>query len=185
MNVITLLSLIESFDFRGVSFVSIRNYTSDQSENTELQNTLINVGTSYENMKKEDLITLQNANPAELVTENFGQALIEQAIKEKIESIVNPSKRRSQGQKEAYIPLNEQKTLLYSKESKCVSIRGEVVSKRVVVEGEFKETNSKPITLAKRHIEKALKLRTAKIRTYKIDNILASVRVNGNEIEIG
>lgn len=180
----TFFRLIESFDFNGVSFVSLRGYSSDKSGNTEICDVLINVGVSYANMKKSDLAVLQSASAADLANDNFGQAIIEQAIAEKIQSIVSPSEARSNGQKEAYINLNASGTLKYCKETKSVIISGTVVKKTIIKAGEYKEVKSRPLTLAKKHLDKVLDLKLAKIRYYKISNITANVKVSGNTIEI-
>ncbi len=184
MTTTTLFKLIENFDFNGVSFVSIKAYCSDTSGNSEVADVLINVGGSYANMKAADLRTLQGANAKELATIDFGQALIEQALAEKIQSIVAPNVARSNGQKDAYINLNMSGTLKYCKATGNVMISGNVVRKKVIVEGVYKEVKSKPLTLAKKHIDKALDLKMAKIRYYSLKNILAKVNVNGDTIEI-
>jgi hypothetical protein len=184
MNTTTLYDLFLNFDFKGVSFVSIKGYCSDSSENSEIADVLINVGASYANMKASDLETLQSAKATELVTENFGIGLIEQALTEKIQSIVKPSENHSNGQKEAYVNLNSTGTLKLCKENKNVLISGVVVRKTVIREGIFKEVKSRPLTLAKKHIEKTLDLKTSKIRYYKISNIVNSVKVSGNTIII-
>lgn len=180
----TLFSLIDNFDFNGVSFVSIKNYCSDKSGNSEVADIVINVGASYENMKISDLEVLKKADVSKLVTENFGQALLEQAIAEKIQSISAPNVNRSNGQKDAYIKLNSNGTLKYCKETKNVMISGVVVRKNVIIKGEFKEVKSKPLTLAKKYLDNVLDLKLAKIRYYKISNIIANVKVSGNTIEI-
>ncbi len=184
MEATTLLQLIESFDFSGVSFISIKGYNSDKSDNSEIADVVINVGASYANMKKADLAVLKAAKANKLVNENFGQAIIEQAIAEKIQSIENPSESRSNAQKEAYINLNASGTLKYCKETKNILISGTVIKKTVIVEGVFKSVNSRPLTLAKKHLDKVLDLKLAKIRYYKISNILANVKVSGDTIEI-
>ena len=94
MKTKTFFDLIENFDFNGVSFVSIKGYCSDKSENSEIADVLINVGASYSNMKSADLETLQSASAKDLVNDNFGLALIEQALAEKIASIVKPNEKR-------------------------------------------------------------------------------------------
>jgi hypothetical protein len=185
MKAETILDLISGFNFNGVSFVSIKSYCSDSSSNSEVADVLINVGASYANMKAKDLEVLKSANARELVSENFGLALIEQAIAEKIASIETPSVARSNGQKDAYINLNEKGTLKFCKETKSIMISGTVVTKKVLISGVYKEVNSKPLTLAKKHLDKMLDLRLAKIRYYKISNILSEVRVKGDTIEIG
>ena len=177
--------LAEGFDFNGVSFVSIKGYCSDQSANTEVADILINVGSSYANMKEADLATLKAANASELANDNFGVALIQEAIDEKIKSILAPSKARSEAQTEAYVALNKKGTLKLCKETRSIVIAGTVVRKTVIVEGAYKEVKSKPLTLAKKYLDKALNLKMAKLRNYKLSNIIQSVKVNGDTIEIG
>lgn len=184
MTTTTIFALLESFDFNGVSFISIKGYCSDKSGNSEVADVLINIGASYANMKLSDLETLRGAKAGELANENFGIALIQQAIDEKIKSIESPSVARSQGQTEAYINLNKSGTLKFCKETKNLMISGTVVRKTIKKEGEYKEVKSRPLTLAKKHIDKVLDLKLAKIRYYKLTNILANVKVNGNTIEI-
>jgi len=184
MKTKTFFDLIENFDFNGVSFVSIKGYCSDKSENSEIADVLINVGASYGNMKSADLETLQGASAKNFVNENFGLAIIEQALNEKINSIVKPNENRSSGQKEAFINLNASGTIKFCKETKNVLISGVVIRKTVIKTGEYKEVKSRPLTLAKKYIDKVLDLKLAKIRYYKISNITANVRVNGNTVEI-
>ena len=50
-----LIDLFKNFNFKGVSFVSLKGYSSDKSGNSEVADVLINVGTSYANMKKADI----------------------------------------------------------------------------------------------------------------------------------
>lgn len=56
-----------------------------------------------------------------------------------------------------------------------------VQSKQVLEEGTYKQVNSRPLTLAKRAIEK--QLRRGKVRQFRIPNI-ASARLNGETLEL-
>ncbi len=184
MKAKTLLNLVRNFDFNGVSFISIKGYCSDKSENSEVADVFINIGTSYEKAKKSDFDTLKHANAKELANAEFDAKIIEEAIREKLLSNVRPSETRSQGQRDAYISLNKSNTLKYCKETESVVIFGAVVRKTVRIPGIYKETKSRPLTLAKKHIEEVLDLKTSKFRNYKLSNIAISVKVNGNTIEI-
>jgi hypothetical protein len=178
----TLFNFLGKFNFKGVSFVSLKGYSSDKSENSEVADILINVGASYENMKKSDLETLQSAIASELANDNFGVELIQQAIDEKIKSIVSPNENRSKGQTDAHIVLNN--GIKYCKETESLLISGTIVRKTIIVEGVYKEVKSKPLTLAKKHLDKVLDLKLAKIRYYKISN-LTTAKINGEVIEFG
>ncbi len=177
-----LIDLFKNFNFKGVSFVSLKGYSSDKSGNSEVADVLINVGTSYANMKKADIETLKNAKVNNILSDNFGKSLLEEAIAEKLKSLTNPSENHSNGQKEAYINLNEQGTIKLCKETNSIIISGTVVRKTVIVKGEYKTVNSKPLTLAKKYVETALDLKTAKMRYYKLSNV-GAVKTNGDTIE--
>jgi len=181
-----LFNLLGSFNFGGVSFVSIKGYKSDKSDNTEVADVLINVGESYENKKASDLKTLLNAkeNIDSVDMGSFGKTLILEAIEAKIKSIVAPNENRSKGQTDAFIFLNEKGTLRFCSNTNNLLISGTVVRKTEIVKGEFKEVNSKPLTLAKNHLDKVLNLKMAKMRYYKISNA-SGLRVNGDTFEIG
>jgi hypothetical protein len=178
----TLFSLISKFNFDGVSFVSLKGYKSDKSDNTEVADHLINVGVTYESLKKKDLELLQNANAKELENENFGVAIIEQAIEELIKSIVSPNERRSTAQKESVIRLNN--GMQYCPNTDSLLIVGTEIRKTVIVKGEHKTVNSKPLTLAKKYVTKALNLPTSKIRRFSLKN-LSGAKVMGETFEIG
>jgi len=67
--------------------------------------------------------------------------------------------------------------------SRFLYIRGYVHAKTVLVEGVYPKVNSRPLTLAKKKINKNLK--RDKIRTFKINvNQLHLVKVNGLTLEI-
>jgi len=177
-------NLFESFNFDGVSFVSIKGYSSDKSENTEVADVLINVGVSYGNAKEKDLQTLKSAD-VDLLTiacRDFSREVIEQAVQEKIKSIESPSENRSKGQQDAYIFLNEQKTLKYCPNTNSVLIFAMRVRKTVIKEGVYKEVKSKELTLAKRAVDRVLDLRCAKFKQYKLSNITA-IKTSGDTIE--
>lgn len=177
--------LLASFNFNGVSFVGLRGYTSNKSDNTEVADIRINVGVTYAKAKETDLTTLTGAKKvaASLATAEFNEALILQAIDEKIKSIVAPNENRSNGQKEAYIILTANGSLKYCPETDNLLIWGKVISKNVLVKGEYKKVTSKPITLAKRYLDKVLDLDMAKFRQYIVTNT-TSLKIRGEEFEI-
>ena len=181
METSNLYKLISKFNFNGVSFVSLKNYSSDKSENTEVADILINVGVSYVNMKQSDIETLKNAREIDLITDSFDMELIKEAIKSKLESLTNPNENRSKGQTENLVHLNN--GIVYAPNTDNLLISGVVVRKTVLKSGIYKEVKSKPLTLAKKHIEKMLDLKTSKIRYYKLSN-LGTCRVSGDTFEI-
>lgn len=178
-----LFNLISKFNFSGVSFVSLKKYSSDKSDNTEVADILINVGISYEKLKADDLEVLKacKKSVSSFVTENFGIAILEQAIDEKIQSILKPNENRSNGQIEAFTVLNNGMKFCHNTNS--LLINGSIVRKTVIVKGEFKEVKSRPLTLAKKYLDKVLDLKLAKLRYYKLTN-LGEVKVSGDTFEI-
>ena len=174
--------LLSSFNFAGVSFVSIKGYSSDKSDNTEVSDILLNVGQSIENSKKADLKTLQDADLKPFVTDLLTLDVLELARAEKIQSIVAPDANRSNGQKEAYITISS--GLKFCKNTESLLIQGFQVRKTVIRKGEFKAVKSSAKTLAKKHLDKVLDLKMAKFKYLKITNITASLRVNGDTFEI-
>ncbi len=175
--------LLAKFNFSGVAFVSLKNYSSDKSDNTEVADILINVGITYEKLKADDLETLKacKRSIASFVNENFGIAILEQAVDEKIKSIESPNENRSNGQIEAFTILNNGMKYCHATDNLLIS--GVVVRKTVRVEGEYKEVKSRPLTLAKKYLDKVLDLKMAKMRYYKLSN-LGTVRVNGDTFEV-
>lgn len=66
-------------------------------------------------------------------------------------------------------------------ENGTVSITGLVEDKQVITKGVYKEVNSKPLTLAKKEIEKGLK--SSRFRRYLLHNV-SRAAMNGEVLEI-
>lgn len=178
-----LFNILSSFNFAGVSFVNIKGYCSDKSGNSEIADTLMNVGASIENAKAKDLEDLKNANLLELVNDDFDLETLELARAEKMQSIVKPNENRSNGQKDAFMPLCNGVKFCLATES--IIINGFRVRKTIIRKGEFKAVKSSKKTLAKKYLDKVLDLRMAKFRYMKLSNILGEIKVNGDTLEIG
>lgn len=181
METTTLMNLVRKFNFDGVSFVSIKGYTKS---NGEVSDVIVNIGGSYKNMQAHDLVKLQEASANELVNDNFNLSLIESALAERIQSIVAPNERISKAQKDAYISLNKQHTILYCENTGNINISGVAIKKTIITEGVYKPTKSGAIVLAKKYIGKVLNLSTDKVRKYTITNIERTVTVRGETIEL-
>lgn len=179
----------------GVSFVSIKNYSSDISGNTESANHIINVGASYANMIKKDTnlyanfdlncidVTKFNYNTIEYSAfgslENF-QKEVKNALPIALMELQAPKQHKDMS---AYIRLNAM--LSFNTNTRNLLINGmEIGEKKVVEEGTFKVVKSAPKTIAKKIIEKVANSRTSTLRTFKLDN-MAAFKVVGNTIEIG
>jgi len=148
--------LINKFnEIKGVSFVSIV-YTNAQNE---LQHTVFNVGTNYATAKQKDYEYLKQFNISE--HNSYPQELLQEALDSLISDFEKPSKPRMDN----FIHLNN--GLKMHQETHELYVYGMEISKKVLVEGEYKEDTRKPLTKAKDYIRSFL--RTSKFRQYKIE----------------
>jgi len=59
------------------------------------------------------------------------------------------------------------------------------INKSILVKGEYKQVNSRPLTIAQNAVKKYFDFSTAKYRNYIIEpNMLAGVALNGGIIEL-
>ena len=152
---------------RGSTFVGIRGYESKGTG--EVANHTIVAGYSYANAKAHDLAIVQAANAGDLATElDQPVELVEQALAEITKSLTKPDAARSEGQINAYTHVGN--GIKVHNETGDLYVHGLTVSKKVLVAGTYKTVNSKPITICKNKVKKALGLRTDKVRTYIFNN---------------
>lgn len=162
----------------GVSFVRINGYTNSKGE---VSNVTINIGVNYTNVKDKDLNYLETVNVTEIETDNDDvKALLNEAKTVLIEAQKKPSTNRSKGQADAYTRLKGAPQLKVHNETGQIYLEGYQVNKKILVEGEYKEINSRPLTLAKDLIRKGM--RASKIRQYKLNEI-NSIAISGDTIE--
>jgi hypothetical protein len=178
----------------GVSAVSIKGYSSDISQNSEVANQLINVGASYQNMLTKDSDIYANFDIESVDVERFDYATIDTGkltleqfkaevknqLSVALEELNQPKKSIDTS---ADIWLN--KALVFNLNTMRLSIRGMQMNKSVEVKGTFKVVKSAPKTIAKRLIEKQAKGRSATLRRFAIDNLVGSIKLVGQELEIG
>jgi hypothetical protein len=166
-------------NYKGVGFVSLQ-YRSKESN--ELSKCLYNVGAKYQNAVKSDIDTL-NEGVEYIASDKYTKADWDLALAESMKSLVAPDKVRSDGQKNAYVSLNEENNSLklnYSTLDIYLFMKQE--SKVVLEQGVYKEVNSKAKTIAKNVIKKNLK--SAKFRTLILKNVAGSVKVNKQIINV-
>ena len=145
----------------GVSFVSVKGYESTKNE---ISNQLINVGASYPNAVSKDIEYLENLDVNTLET-SLCKDLLNEARLALIKGLKTPSKKRSDAQKNAYQILT--KGIKVHNENRKLYIYGYLVSKDILKKGTFKKVNSRPLTIAKRFIQKNLK--TSKFRLFIVE----------------
>ncbi len=92
---------------------------------------------------------------------------------------LDPSNRRSLGQSDAYVTVCP--NVRVHRQTGKVLIYGFVVSKDVLIEGNYPKVNSSALTLTKKVLEGELK--APKFRQFSFDK-LESVKVKGEEIVI-
>ena len=175
LSVINLVKNAVSNSITGVSFFSIKNYTNSSNE---VANVLINVGINYEKSKEQDLAFLENLKYTDHEFK-CNKADFDVARLELIVSMIKPNENRSNGQKDAYTPIFS--GVKVHNETGVLYIYGYRVSKKVLVEGEYKEVKSSPKTLAKKEIQKLLK--TGKFAQYAIE-VGNTLKAQGETIEL-
>jgi hypothetical protein len=176
----------------GVSFVSLKGYSSDKSNNTEVANQLINIGASYSNMLKKDDNIYANFDINSVDVERFnyscvdtnGLTLLEykQAVKSALEVALIELQAPKQDRKSNDVWLN--KALVFNNTTKRLSIFGQGVNKVVETKGEFKVVKSAPKTIAKKLIELQAKGKAQTLRRFAIDNFKGMIKVSGETILI-
>jgi hypothetical protein len=168
MKVSKLLKVINS---RGATFAAIRSY--DSKSTGEIANHTIVSGYSYENANAHDLAILKALTAQDIaalaVKVGYVSTMVQDAVNALIKSIEAPSKVLSQAQANTYIHLgagikeyNGDDVTLQGN----IYVTGLLVKKTVLVAGTKKEVNSKPATICKHKVSKALGLRKENIRQY-------------------
>ncbi len=144
---------------RGTQFLSVKGYENSEGE---IANFVLNVGSKYENAKKKDIARLQ----AILKEGKFETPLQKEAVESVLQGLVNPNENRSKGQTEIYETIQGFPMLKRHIVTRDLYIYGQRISKKVVVEGNYKTVNSKPLTIEKNKVRKGLS--TSKLRLIKL-----------------
>lgn len=166
-------------EFKGIGFVSLQY----RNKEGELSKRLLNVGAKFENAKKSDIKTLDEG-VVFIASDRYSRADWDLALAELKTSLVAPDKVRSDGQKNAYVYLNEDNhSVKFNPNSMEVYLFAKSERKEVLQAGVYKTVNSSPKTLAKNAIKKEY-LKTDKFRSLIIKNMRGTVKVNGEILEI-
>lgn len=195
LNIDQINALINATNsIKGVSFVSIKGYSSDKSNNTEQANQVVNIGASYANMLAKDeniyatfdvtSVDVDKFDYSTIDTGKLTQAEFKAAVKEALPvALAELNEPKQKKDTSADIWLN--KAVVFNLNTLRLAIFGQSVSKVVETKGEFKVVKSAPKTVAKRLIEKQAKGRAQTLRRFAIDNLVGSVTLKGDTIEIG
>mgnify|MGYP003544047734 FL=1 len=181
MNQANLQKLIDTLNTMQIGFIAVNNYVNVDGEKTKRR---INIGFSWEKLKKDDLATL-NAGVEYIESEKYTKADWDMAISELKQSIVAPSETRSVAQSDAYLAMTENGAIKYNYNTQKLYIMGLELdgSKKVVEEGVKKTVKSAPKTIAKNVIKREY-LKQGLVRNFVVTNI-GEVKAKGDEIELG
>jgi hypothetical protein len=185
-----IAKIVEKFSMlKGTRYVGIRGYVNSHEE---ISNVVVNADFSYGNAVAKDLNTLKSGTMQDVENiafgSNFSKDLISQAINKMIESFEknqNPETQsaQSKAQQDTYTKVTN--SIKMHNETGQLYIYALQEKKYIVKKGEYKEKNSKDLTLAQNAVKKYFDLSTAKYRSYVIDeNKLASVAITGDTLTV-
>jgi hypothetical protein len=170
-------ALVANATARGTSFVGV---TYISKESGEVSRMVLLLGADYK--------TLVEKSSKQLEEKEVRTSLEIQAKQELIASFKNTLQNMALGKendrytkKGMYIHICKGIKVLENDES--FEVCGLVMSKKVLVKGEHKVVNSKPLTVIKNTLKKDLPI--SKYRTLSLDvGHLDSIRVGGSEVEV-
>lgn len=168
-------TLVTAKTIKGTSFVGIREYLNSSNE---LSNQTILVGASYEKAKEMDIETAREFD-INSYDSPFSEALRIQAKEKIVSSLVSPGKAQSEAQKASYTHVGP--GLKIHNESGELMVYGFVVAKHVIEPGQYKDKNSKELTLCQDEMKKKMNLRTGKYRQFILGKV-ADLRLQGISI---
>lgn len=158
----------------NVTFCSVKDYVNDKGE---LSDYLINIGVNYQTAKQKDIKFLSELD---VTTMEWKSPMVEiiKAKTELLESLINPNKARSEGQKEAYIVIND--GLKIHKETAELYVFGMKVRKTIKEAVDYGADTRSAKTKAKDEIRQLLK--SAKYRMFKFKLNGMKMRLSGEEL---
>jgi hypothetical protein len=192
LNEQNLTKLVELTNQQKIGYVSLKGYSSELSKGTEIADQLINVGMNYGNAIESDKVTFNNVDLSTIDVDNQDYSNIntgdltlaeyKQAVKDSLPQALEILQGDKRKRKSNDIKINS--ILYFNTNTLKLSIVGKSESKTVKTKGEFDVVKSKPLTVAKRFIEKQVKGKTQALRRFTIENFVGSVKLLGETIEI-
>jgi len=156
-------------------FVSIPNYANSKGE---VASYVINGNITYQNIKENDNKKLHDCKVSDLFNvateKNIEISIVFDAWRELTESSdrnlnADSENRTNQSKAQAEAYINIGKGLKLHKETEKFHLDGLIVSKKVIIEGNYPQVNSRPKTIAKNAIKKALDLQATKYRSFILE----------------
>lgn len=166
--------IMTSKTIKGCQFVRITNYHNSAGE---VSDQTILVGANYMNMKERDVEKIKNADVKKFVG-FYDETILKEALKQILASYTKPDEEKPP-RKQVY--RNVGRGIKVHIESGELYIQGWAISKDVKVKGVYKEVKSKPLTTAKRYLEKALRLRSPKFKIFPLGKA-ESISMNGEKL---
>jgi hypothetical protein len=187
--------IVKVKNIKGTSFVGVRNYENLKGEES---NQTFNVGVTYANVLQYDLNALRNFDIQTLadkhaltdLTKAYAELIFslekrtaDEQTKADLLKANDSTMKRSEAQSEAYIHIAKGLKAKLENDSMILYIYGFMVRKTILKNGEYKQVNSRPLTLAKNAITKAAGLKEAKYRNFKLGK-LEDIKISGVTIKI-
>lgn len=193
LKVEVIRDLIKMTDVKGARFVSLSDYSSDKSLNTELANHVININVNYGNQLEKDSKTLDDVNINKIDVNSFNydsinldgvpvnvfKALVSNQLPVALAELKAPKKER------ANYNYKFNNALSFNFSTENFLLNGTSISKTTTQEGVYAKVKSAPLTIAKKLIKDQMELRTNDIRSFKVTNIEGGLKLNGETLEIG
>jgi hypothetical protein len=165
---------------KGAKFAS---FTYRSKESNELARYTIMLGVDLRAVYEKDRALLADLLPTlDGLSRDAGAALLA-SIEESLSKGLGNNSAYTHGaeQGDTYVHLEGVPGVSVNKNDGVLHVKGMLVNKVTLEEGVFKQVNSRPLTLAKRELEK--QLRRSKIRQFALTNV-ASARINGETLEL-
>ena len=175
VSLLAEMARIERPKFASVTYRS--------KETGELARYTIVLGVNYSELYRKDRDTLQTMLPSlDGLPKEAATALLA-SIEESLAKGLGNNSAYTHGKDkgDTYVSIVGVDGLKVNANDGVLHVLGVLKSKVVLEEGTYKDVNSRPLTLAKRAIEKSL--RRSKIRQFALTNI-QSARINGETLEL-
>ena len=159
------------------------SFTYRSKDTGELSRYTVMLGVDYGTLYAKDRDTLQTMLPSlDGLPKEAATALLA-SIEESLAKGLGNNSAYTHGkeQGDTYVSIVGIDGVKLNKNDGVLHVLGILQSKVVLEAGTYKEVNSRPLTLAKRAIEKTL--RRSKIRQFALTNI-QSARINGETLEL-
>ena len=175
---------------KGNRFAALKTYESLTKANGtggKVADYVILIGFSYHNAAERDLAELHGMKFEDGSLQAQAQAELIASCEKTLAAHALGQQSEDYSCKDVYETVTLDGEIIngvrYCKTTGNFNLLGLVQSEKILKDGVYKEVNSKPLTIAKRNIEKLLA--KSKVRTFTIhENKLGAAKINGETIEM-